>query len=366
MTPLQAALDRMAEVAGADPSQQVILAKCRGLLRGYDAKWSRSEYQIESVEETVTSDLWNPETQRKSRTFRIAGKIDVKASYRRRRVIFDHKTTSDEIADAAGPYWRQLVIEGQASMYALLEWLNGRKVDDIVWDVVRKPSIAPKGLTKKDLLMLGIGRSYFGYSVSDEALAEAQRTERENSELYEYRLAHDCTVERPERYFQRRSIPRLDSEIHEFATELWELSQEIIHARATDRHTRNSGACMAFHKPCAFLGICSGYDTPDSDKWRKKEQVHSELPILNGDGRDVLTVSRIKEFQLCRKRHFYKYEMGIERQEEEDVEALYFGSLWHIGLETYLGAFIQKEQEHEHSNGNAEGNDLAATFYANN
>jgi hypothetical protein len=357
---LQLALDSITEAAGPDSASQLIAAKCRGLMRGYDARWSNSEYEIEAIEDTVQSDLWNPESQRKSRTFRIAGKIDVKARYRGRRVIWDHKTTSDEIADPASPFWRQLVIEGQASMYALLEWLNARKVDDIVWDVVRKPSIAPKALSKKDLVMIGIGRSYFGFTVSDEGIAEAQRTERENAELYEARLAQDCTVERPERYFQRRSIPRLDSEIHEFATELWEHSQEIIHARATDRHTRNPGACMAFHRPCSFLGICSGYDTPDSDNWQKKAQVHSELPLLNGDGRDVLTVSRVKEFQLCRKRHFYKYEMGIERQDEEDAEALRFGSLWHIGLEAYLGAFIQKEQ-YDDSNGNAEGSELAAT-----
>jgi CRISPR/Cas system-associated exonuclease Cas4 (RecB family) len=61
-----------------------------------------------------------------------------------------------------------------------------------------------------------------------------------------------------------------------------------------------------------------------------------ELPGIEGDGRNVLTNSRIRCFQTCRRKHFYEYELGVERQDEEEREALYFGNLWHAALEAWF------------------------------
>ena len=95
---------------------------------------------------------------------------------------------------------------------------------------------------------------------------------------------------------------------------------------------------MNYGSPCVYLGICSGYDTPDSEKWQRKGNVHVELPTLQGDGRDVLTNSRIRCFQTCRRKHYYQYELGIERIDEEEREALYFGNCWHTAQEAYFNA----------------------------
>ena len=132
MTPLEAALRALAEIqpgyvfhAGkwhTDEKQALVLAKCRGLMAGYDSKWKGAPYLVGAVETLVESDLWNPETGRKSRTFRVAGQLDVTGWHATtgRRVIFDHKTTSDDIADPVSPYWKQLRVEAQPSHYALL------------------------------------------------------------------------------------------------------------------------------------------------------------------------------------------------------------------------------------------------------
>jgi hypothetical protein len=163
--------------------------------------------------------------------------------------------------------------------------------------------------------------------------------------MYEARLVDDCTKERPSYYFQRRSIPRLDSEIMEYAAELWYHGQEIHQAQRHDRHTRSPAACMLYGSPCRFLGICSGHDTPESDKWTEKPSVHSELPRLEGDGRNVLTQSRVRCFQLCHRKHFYEYELGIERVDEEKREALLFGTLWHEAMNAWWSALLPLEQE---------------------
>lgn len=334
---LLAALTAIDQAVTSDEyGQLLVAAKCRGLMRGYNARWINVGYQVEAVESLLQSDLYNPETQRKSRSFTVAGLLDTVLLMDGRRILVDHKTTSEDISDPTSPYWRQLVVESQPTHYMLLEWLNGIKADSAMWDVVRKPQISPKKLSRADQQSVGIRKQYFGVAVSYESLLELGQTERETLEMYEARLSHDCTHERPQWYFQRRPVPRLDSDLHEYATDLWGHSQELLHARREKRHPRNSGACMLYHSPCQFLGICSGYDTPDSENWAPKLQVHSELPGLPGDGRDVLTNTRIRTFQTCRRKHYFSYELGIERLDEEEKEALFFGTVFHAGLAAWF------------------------------
>lgn len=337
----------------------LIRAKCRALLVGYDKRWHGADYHPLEIEKTYTAPLVNPDTNKPSRTFQIAGRIDVLCEYHGKRVLVDHKTTSQDIADADSTYWRQLVVEAQNSHYSLLLWLNGLKVDDAVWDVVRKPSISPKKLSKTEVRAVVACREYCDVALSMASLDSLQVEDRETLELYEARLVKDCTVERPEWYFQRRSIPRLDSELLDYSRELWEHGQEILHARNTGRKARNSGACMLYGSPCKFLGICSGYDKPDSDKWTRKQHVHNELPELPGDGRDFLTNSRIRCFQTCRRKHYYEYEMAIERLDEEEREALLFGTVWHAGLAAWFSSFL-KGSDNGNGNDRPAGSGLAS------
>lgn len=328
-----------------DDSQALVRAKCRGLLTGYDHRWASAGYVPERVEETLTSDLYNPDTKGKSRTFQVAGKLDVVATYINRRVLVDHKTTSQDITDPNGPYWRQLVIEGQVSHYMLLQWMHAEKCDDAMWDVIRKPGISPKKITKAEIKAVVSLGEYFGHKVSE---ADKQTFiaggERETLAMYEARLVHDCTRERPEWYFARRSVPRMDSEILEYARELWQHSQDILYTRQQERlPPRNSGACMLYGSPCKFLGICSGHDSPESDRWQRKAQIHPELPAELENPKGLLTNSRIRTFQTCRRKHFYDYELAIERQDEEEREALYFGSVIHEGLRAWWETLLPSE-----------------------
>lgn len=344
--PLEAAYEVLTPfLCSTDASEAIISAKCSGLLAGYHEKWKTSDLQIVSVERVVFADLYNPTTGRTSRTFRVGGKLDVTArDPQGRYLVIDHKTTSEDITDPNAPYWRQLVIEGQVSHYMMLEWLNGRKVDYAIWDVIRKPGISPKILSKKDREATYHTKQYYGLRLDDESLEQFLSSDRETAVMYAARLAHDCTTERPYWYFQRRQVPRLDQELHEYARDQWDVGQEILNARNTDRHLRNSGACMLYGRPCQFLGICSGYDTPESPNWSRKPQVHLELPIENSDGRDILTNSRMRCFQTCRKRHFFEYELGIQRVDQEEREALVFGHMFHQALEAYL-LTLQHQQE---------------------
>jgi hypothetical protein len=319
------------------------------LLYGYDARWHDAGYIPELVEGVLSANLCNPAGNGKSRTFDIGGKLDVVANYNGRRVLIDHKTTTQDISDPSAPYWRQLVVEGQVNHYMLLQWMHGEKCDDAVWDVVRKPAIAPKKLSKAErAAVTAYGGKYFGEPVSQASKDALLKDERETLELYENRLRHDCTYERPNWYFARRSFPRLDKEILDYAHEIWQHSQDILYTRESSRNTgrlppRNSGACMLYGTPCKFLGICSDHDTAESDRWQRKQNVHPELPVIETD-HEILTNSRVRCFQTCRRKHYYEYELGIERQDEEEKEALFFGTVYHAGLQAWWEFFLEKPQ----------------------
>lgn len=317
-----------------DDRSQIIQAKVRGLLLGYDHRWQSSGWNTLSVEETFQLPVINPETGRESRTFRQAGKVDAIAEHGGSAYLVEHKTTSEDISDPNSTYWRRLAIDSQVSSYVLANWQQGRKLAGTLYDVIRKPGISPKQIVKTDLKTLLEHGIYFGWKVSAGAVEHARQTGAESPALYSMRLAREC-IDNPQKYFARRVIPRLDDDLLEWAAELWEVGQAILHARNRDAHFRNSGACMLYNQPCEYLGICSGHDSPDSDKWARKEQVHEELPVLEGDGRDVLTHSRIRCFATCRRKHQYRYEIGIVRVDEEEREALQLGSLLHKALETW-------------------------------
>ena len=151
--PLEAALEILTpHLRDPEPKQSLIAAKVIGLMKGYAHRWDDSKYRIDDVESVLTSDLFNPETGRKSRSFTIAGKLDVRATEiaTGQRVLFDHKTTSDDIQDPVSDYWRKLVVEGQPATYFLLEHLNGEKVDRAIWNCIKRPGISPKAVAKKD------------------------------------------------------------------------------------------------------------------------------------------------------------------------------------------------------------------------
>lgn len=339
---LEMALSVLAEHLSANPWREpeaaaVIAAKVRGLLRGYDARWSDAEWSLEGEpEQTVVLPIVNPETGKPSRTFRQAGKFDGVVTGYGRRALFEAKTTSDDIADPNSTYWRRLAIDSQVSTYFLLKWQEGSRFDAALYDVTRKPAIRPKRLTKADLSEISSRGTYCGFEVDHaeyEAVLRGQGDETPH--LYELRLWRE-TLDEPERYYQRRMIPRLDADVAEYATELWAIADEIRLARLTGRHFRNSAACMEFGRACEYLGICSGYDQPDSGNWTRAENVHAELEIA--DGRDVLTNSRIKTFQRCRRLHHYRYEVGLRRIQEDEAEALYFGTAWHVALAAWWQA----------------------------
>lgn len=345
--PLTAATIALREAVppGATEADRMMAAKAQGLMEGYDAKWIEAGWNTLAVEHEFHLPIINPNTTHKSKTFTQAGKYDGIVEHSKQPgspYLLEHKTTSDDISDPNAIYWRRLAIDSQVSAYVLANWQDGTKVEGTLYDVIRKPGIRAKKLSKSERAHFVSGGMYFGKRFDDSIRSTfAAEVEIETPEMYAARLAHDCK-ERPDWYFARRIIPRLDHDVVEYAEELWDVATEIRTARQTKRWFRNSGACMTYNTPCPYLGICSGNTSVDDPRWSRRDKEHSELNVI---GQDVLTHSSMQVFKTCRRKYYYRHVLGIERVDEEDSEALRFGSLIHCALEAWWRCFMVSSQE---------------------
>jgi hypothetical protein len=187
----------------------------------------------------------NPETGRPSNTYRFAGKIDRIIDTPQGFMILETKTTGESI-EPDSDYWLRLRIDTQISGYILAARKLGYDVQSVMYDVIRKPSIR---VTKKETI-----------------------------EQYAERLYNDL-AERPGFYFARREIPRLESDLDEFRSELWRISKDVRDSELASFFYRNTSACLAPYK-CAYWPLCTNGFTPSStlpDGFTTVSDVHPEL-----------------------------------------------------------------------------------------
>lgn len=217
------------------------------LLSGYFWRYSVVEEEIVATEMEFELPIINPETGRATPNYTFAGKID--KIVRRTDgvlVIREHKTTGESI-DVTSDYWRRLRLDQQISGYMHAARALGHDVQTVDYDVIRKPSIRPK-------LVKGV---------------------RESIEQFGERLTADI-AERPEFYYCRRDLARLDSDLAQFQQELWDTAQ-IIHGQVTrNRFPRNTASCVRPYR-CQFLDICDRDLTEVPDGFVRVEDVHVEL-----------------------------------------------------------------------------------------
>jgi hypothetical protein len=330
-----AAINRMIP-AFVEEKQLELAATARGLLEGYHACWgdTQAQYQLLACEKTYLAEHFNPATKCNSRTYRVGGKLDKLVREGDWTVLVDHKTvgSSTNISDPGSPYWRQLEIGCQASHYNVLLELNGIRVHRIMWDVIRKPNIRAKQVKKGDAAIFLRDGFYCGRRFPEETLLVFEESGKETPGMFQARLFQACQKE-PELYFQRQAITRTLDELNEYCQELWQISKEMRKAELKNHHFRNPDACMTYNSPCTYLPICSGHSTTESGIWGPRESINPELDAAHG--LPILSYSRIKCYQTCRRKHFYRFLLGIDRVDRKESEALYFGNLFHAALDAY-------------------------------
>ena len=214
----------------ADPTDWMVeFETLNALLSGHAWRYAQDNLEFIAVELSFEIPLVNPETGTRSRKFTLAGKIDAIVKLPDARLaVLEYKTAGEDIAPDS-EYWLRLRCDGQISQYVLATRAMGYDVATVIYDVTRKPTIRLR--------------------------------QNETPETYGQRLLADLG-ERPDFYFQRREVPRLEDELTQYKSELWQQAQHLMDLRRRAgrladpaiAHFRNVGRMTC--SQCDFANIC--------------------------------------------------------------------------------------------------------------
>lgn len=261
--------DRYAAMTwGTEWDRQVELAKVLCMVTGYLERWQNDPIEYVATEQVFEAPITNPETGREARVFCDAGKIDKVISDGTRIGIMEHKTTTQDFGLDA-PYWKKLRLNTQISGYMLRARELGYDVSFVLYDVIRKPELRPKSATPIE------SRKY----TKDGRLYANQRDTNEDITEYAARLQEDI-AERPEHYFARKEIPRLDMDLRDYEADLWSSQKMIRFCQVNgywpkhDERCEDWGGCE--YQPICFNGMDPKLgDVPDG--FKALDCLHPEL-----------------------------------------------------------------------------------------
>lgn len=265
--------DALAAVQGGtdDPFRAVVVEE---LLRAYHDRWigSAGDYELVANEDTFTLPLVNPETGAPSRTWVLGGVVDkvVREKATGRLLLIEHKTSSEAIEDPEDPYWAKLAMDSQVSQYVLGAEALGFLVEGCLYDVAKKPGQRPLKATPPE------SRKY----TKEGRLYANQRETDETPDEYRVRV-RAALAENRDRYFQRREVARLESQIVEHLYDVWSIGQQIRDDERLGRAPRNTRACHQFGV-CAYWGICATGIKPEEhpEAFVRVDNVHPEMEVV--------------------------------------------------------------------------------------
>lgn len=253
------------------------------LVFGWQEYWlANPALEITHAEIEFEVPIENPLSGKPSRTFVRAGKLDAIGKLPDGSIALVERKTTGEAIDGDADYWKKLTLDSQLSGYILAAQMKGIGVEKAVYDVVRKPQIRPKAVSKAEQSHATANASYCGMRLTEPC------PERETPQMYAARLRQDMR-ERPTHYFGRREIVRLKADLKEFQAELWQIARSIREAQLDEREfgqaawPRNTQACTGNFGRCEYLDICRGFtadptqETPEG--FIRVARCHTELSM---------------------------------------------------------------------------------------
>lgn len=260
------AMRRYALEEGEFDAFDLVKAEC--LMAGYTARWCDEPYETIAVEKRFDT--------RHGDAFDLHGSIDAIARNLADASIIhnvESKTTSQDIS-AGSNYWRRVIaLDSQVSTYMVASREMGYDVRDTIYDVTRKPEIVPLKATPEE------SRKYTKPTKAEPIprLYKGQREEDETLDEYRDRLAADI-VARPDWYYARQTIVRLEHDDEEHAKDVVATAEMIAHAEERGAWPRSPNACERYRRLCDFFEVCSGETTiEDGTRFESKVSQHEEL-----------------------------------------------------------------------------------------
>lgn len=195
--------------------------------------------------------------------------------------IIESKTTSEDLAPDSF-YWDRIRMGTQAGIYRSVT-----EASFLIFDVVKKPGIKPKAITKKDLSRMenelgDLGAcTYQLEQFSREEFEEARAAGQESIRMYGARLSA-LIYENPAKVYGRQEVPfAADSQKH-----LWRDIQATVCTlegyENEGYYPRNPDACFTYNTPCQFAQLCKDNYVPIPGNvpngFLVRDNLHPELP----------------------------------------------------------------------------------------
>ncbi len=274
------AIDAMHEHALDNETDPFEMVKAECLMVGYTARWGNEPYETIAVEKRFSVPIVTADSRAPS--FNLKGSIDAlvqKPVVTGRSVTVytmhnvESKTTSSDIS-AGSDYWRRVVaLDSQVSTYNAAAKSMGFDVRDTIYDVTRKPELMPLRATPEESKK---------YTMPTKAqpiprLYANQRESDETPEEYRARLTEDI-IARPDWYFARTTIVRLEHDDEEHARDVVQTANAIRFAEDNDAWPRSPNACERWRNLCSYFPVCSGETSiDDGTRFETKTAQHEEL-----------------------------------------------------------------------------------------
>lgn len=280
------------------------------LLTGYYWRWSEADAPgstdplgiIETIsnEQVFMVPIVNPETGKSTPSFKSGGKMDQVVKLTDGRIALKENKTCSEDLDPTSEYWARLKIDQQISNYYVASQLKGQPVDTVLYDVTRKPLIGPltipilddqgrkivldkdgKRCLKENILKSGQPGKGHGepYESGNAEKGWVLQSRLQTPAEYGARLLNDI-YERPDFYYRRQEIPRLDKDLEDYRYEKWQIQQQYRDSQRLGRWFRNTNSCRSFLGTCRYFNICTnGIDvtTETPAGFVRVENIHPEL-----------------------------------------------------------------------------------------
>lgn len=264
------------------------LVTVQELIRGYYYAWKDSSLRIIESEQIFELPIINP-SGNKMTGLRQAGKRDrIGCLPDGRLALLETKTTSEDIGPDS-EYRRILAIDQQLSMYIAAAREDGIDLQTAVYDCIRKPTIRPCDVPLTDSNGEKIVLDESGNRVyksngqprlsGDKNKGYTLQVRSMTPDEWREKLATDIAY-RPEYYYQRFEVPRLESDIEQFRIELWMIAKDILDCRRMGRWYRNTNTCRNYSSLCPYYPLCAGEITIDNGVpagFRQAETIHEEL-----------------------------------------------------------------------------------------
>lgn len=241
-------IDESTPERDTDPQERKNWHLAHAMMNAYYAQYPREDFQVLSVETEFESPIINPDSDRVSRTFIMAGKIDGLVRRDDGYWIIEHKTTANLNSDYLESIW----CDFQIRLYAhFIEQSQGIHVAGIIYNILTKPQIRQgRGETEEEFDI----RCQDLMAKSGKQTTTAKRKQDEPDEVFRARLTERLAepmafhrVELP--YDRATSLPLL--------RELWELTKSWLDANNREAWYQNTRQCFHWGMKCPYFALCS-------------------------------------------------------------------------------------------------------------